>query len=425
MGAELPALSAIVARLTDPEIHLAAYGGVVFPLAMIIESPIIMLLSASTALSKDWDSYLRLRRFMMSASAILTIFHLVIVLTPLYDFIVVQLLGVPGEIIEPARIGLLIMTPWTWSIAYRRFHQGVLIRFGHPRAVGLGTIIRLSANLLILMIGFLLGTLPGIVVATSAVACGVVSEAIFVGLAVRPVLKLEVRLAPVLTNPLTRQDFVQFYIPLALTSLINLLVNPLGSAALSRMPEALTSLAVWPVVSGLIFLLRSMGIAYNEVVVALLDQPGSSTNLRRFTILLMIVTTFLLLLVAATPVSKFWFEQISALPPHLAELARRGIWLAIPLPALTALQSWYQGAILHSRQTRGITESIVIYLATSVIVLGAGVLYNQVLGLYIGLTALTFSILTQTTWLWLRSLQAIRQVESRDQRQSSPETIYP
>ena len=57
MALELPALSAIVARLPNPKINLAAYGGIVFPLALIIEAPIIMLLAASTALSKDWKSY--------------------------------------------------------------------------------------------------------------------------------------------------------------------------------------------------------------------------------------------------------------------------------------------------------------------------------------------------------------------------------
>ena len=51
MAVELPALSAVVARLANPEINLAAYGGIVFPVSLIIESPIIMLLSASTALS--------------------------------------------------------------------------------------------------------------------------------------------------------------------------------------------------------------------------------------------------------------------------------------------------------------------------------------------------------------------------------------
>ena len=75
---------------------------------------------------------------------------------------------------EPARIGLMIMTPWTWSIAYRRYHQGVLIRFGHSKAVGAGTAVRLTADALVLGIGYLIGTAPGVVVATAAVASGVV-----------------------------------------------------------------------------------------------------------------------------------------------------------------------------------------------------------------------------------------------------------
>ncbi len=89
MGAELPVIAAVMARLADPTISLAAYGGIVFPLALMIEAPIIMLLAASTALSKDMDSYLLVRRFMMVTSAILTALHLLIALTPLY-YLVVQ-----------------------------------------------------------------------------------------------------------------------------------------------------------------------------------------------------------------------------------------------------------------------------------------------------------------------------------------------
>ena len=274
MGAELPALSAVVARLANPEINLAAYGGVVFPLSLIIESPIIMLLAASTALSKDWNSYQKLRRFMVSASTGLTILHILVAFTPLYYFVVRGLLGAPPEIIEPARLGLKIMTPWTWSIAYRRFNQGVLIRFNHSKAISLGTVVRLTADIAVLSIGYLINSIPGIIVATSAVAAGVISEAVFVGIVVRPVVKNQLQTAPTVEQAITLNSFLDFYIPLAMTSLLLLFVQPLGSAAMGRMPEALSSLAVWPVVSGLIFMLRSLGMAYNEVVVTLLEEPG-------------------------------------------------------------------------------------------------------------------------------------------------------
>jgi hypothetical protein len=415
MGAELPLLSAIVARLANPEINLAAYGGVVFPLALIIESPIIMLLAASTALSRDWASYSKLRRFMMATGGSLTVLHILVAFTPLYYLVVEGILGAPSEIVEPARIGLMIMTPWTWSIAYRRFNQGVLIRFGYSKTIGVGTVIRLSADALVLLIGYAMGNIPGIVVATSAVAAGVISEAAYVGLVVQPVLKNHVKLAPPAGQALTLRSFLEFYVPLAMTSLLTLIVQPMGSAALGRMPQPLESLAVWPVVTGLIFMLRGLGMAFNEVVVALLDEPGSFKTLHRFTIWLAAGTTAALFILAATPLSSLWFEGVSALSPNLANLARSSLWIGLFMPALTVYQSWYQGAILNGRRTRGITEAVIIFLVTSAVILTAGVIWGGVTGLYIGLAAFLISSTVQNIWLWYRSQPVFEVVRKRDQ----------
>lgn len=414
MGIELPAVSAVMARLPNPTINLAAYGGVVFPLALIIEAPIIMLLAASTTLCKDIDAYAKVRKFMMVMSACLTALHLLIAFTPLYYFIVEEILGAPQVIVEPARIGLMIMTPWTWSIAYRRFNQGVLIRFGHSQTVGVGTVIRLSANLIVLITGLILGNIPGIVVGTSAVIAGVLCEAIYSGIVVRPVIATELSQTQIHQPLLTRASFLNFYTPLAMTSLFLLLANPIGSAAVSRMPEALASLAVWPVVNGLIFMFRSLGVAYNEVVIALLDKPRSSANLRRYTIILSIITTGSLLVITITPLSFIWFTKISALSPELSLLAQKGLWLALPLPALSVWQSWYQGAILHGKQTRSITEAVIIYLATSAIILGVGVIFGNVPGLYYALFSLSLSTAAQTIWLLLRSQPVLRNIYRRD-----------
>jgi hypothetical protein len=423
MGAELPALAAVVARLAEPEINLAAYGGVVFPLSLIIESPIIMLLAASTALSKDWASYRKIYRFMMVAGGSLTILHVLVAFTPLYYFVVEKIIGAPQEIVEPARIGLMIMTPWTWAIAYRRFNQGVLIRFDHSKSVGMGTLVRLTADIVVLLAGYLIGNIPGIIVATSAVAAGVICEAIFAGIVVRPVLKNQLKPAPPVKDPITLRSFLDFYFPLVLTSLLTLIVQPIGSAALSRMPLALSSLAVWPVVSGLIFMLRSMGVAYNEVVVALLDEPQSVLNLRRFAHLLAAGTTLILLAITATPLSGLWFEQVSGLQPALAGMAILGMWIALPMPALSVYQSWYQGIILHDRRTRGITEAVVVFLVTCSALLWAGVTWGRVTGLYVGLAAFVIAMLVQTVWLWVRSRPAESRVLEKDQAQAGQKTF--
>jgi hypothetical protein len=407
MGLEGPLVSLFVARLADPEIHLAAYGGVVFPLALFVEAPIVMLLAASTALSRNWQAYCKIRRFMHITSALLTAGHVLIAVSPLYDLVVGGLLGIPDEVLGPARIGLLIMLPWTWSIAYRRFNQGVLIRFGHSLTVGMGTAVRLIANGTVLTIGYFIGSIQGIVVATAAVATSVVSEAVYVAIRVRPVLRTQVRPAPI-DEPLTLAGFFRFYVPLSLTSVILLGVRPIVSASLSRMPLAIESLALWSVVGGLVFLTRSVSVASNEVVIALIGEPAAASRLRRFAIGLAATTGALLLLVSVTGLSEFWFGTVTGLEKRLMSLARTSLWFALPLPVLSAMQSWYQGVVLHSKRTRCITEAVLIYLGVTALILGVGIAWGSMTGLYVGLLSMSLAEAARTAWLAWRSRHARR-----------------
>ena len=84
------------------------------------------------------------------------------------------------------------------------------------------------------------------------------------------------------------------------------------------------------------------------------------------------------------------------------------------MPILSVLQSWYQGALLYSRNTRGIPESMAIFLASVLIVLGMGVFTQKYIGLFVGLAGFSIANLTQTIWLWVRSRPIMRQLNLRD-----------
>lgn len=402
MSVEIPALSAVIARLANPEVNLAAYGGIVFPVALIIEAPVIMLLAASTALCVHYQAYRQVWKFMMTAGAVLTAAHALVAFTPLYDLVTRRIIGAPEEIIAPAQIGLQLMLPWTWSIAYRRFHQGLMIRYGYSRAVGMGTIVRLVSGGAILLAGYHIGRFPGVAVGAAAQGLAVLCEAIYSGWRARVVIREILPVQPV-DQPLTWAAFFQFYIPLALTSFITLIWQPIGSAAMSRMPAPLQSLAVWPAVSGISFLLRSPGLAFNEVAVALLGLPGAWRSLRRFAAWLAVSTVVIHLLIAATPLADLYFRSISALPDGLVTLAVTGFWLFLPMPAIVTLQSWFQGAILHSRVTRAIPESVLVFFLVVVAGLAAGITWGSQTGLYVAVAAFVLANLAQMIWLRQRS----------------------
>ncbi|NPV77097.1 MAG: hypothetical protein HPY59_12080 [Anaerolineae bacterium] len=414
MGIESPVLSSVMARLPQAEINLAAYGGIVFPIMLIVEAPILMILSASTALCTDRSSYKKVYRFMLVSSSILTVAHILASFTPLYYFLAEDLIGAPQEIIEPARLGLMIMTPWTFSIAYRRFQQGVMIRFNNSQAVGVGTLVRLAADVVVLAIGYWIGNIPGVVVATIAQAMGVICEAVYAGIRVRPIYGEYLKPAPNVQPALSWATFARFYTPLAITSFISLAWQPIGSAALSRMNMPVPSLAVWSVVSGLVFMFRSAGMAYNETVVALLDRPYSYNSLKKFTLILIAGITAVYVLFAATPVAYYWFGAITALDPVLAAMAVTAFWLSLPIPALNVLQSWFQGAIVHQKKTRAIPEAMGVFLATALVILIIGIYSKTLVGLYVGSVAFSLANLTQTTWLWLRSKQMLASLARRD-----------
>lgn len=134
MTGEIPALAAVVARKAQPEVHLAAWG-VVFPLALILASPITMLLAASTTLSKDWASYTTLRRYMFVLAGADHRSTRCMAFTPLFYR---AGRGHPGRARRRSwnrcGSGLRIMLPWSFALAYRRFNYGVLIRFWPSRA---------------------------------------------------------------------------------------------------------------------------------------------------------------------------------------------------------------------------------------------------------------------------------------------------
>ena len=146
MVSEGPLLSALVNRLPDEVTMLAAFG-IALALAVTIESPVIGLLSTSTALVRDRRSFLLVRRFTLHLAALLTVIAALLAFTSLFDLLVVDLLATPKEIAEWVRPGLQILTPWTAAIAWRRFLQGVMIRQGQTRLVARGTAIRLVATI--------------------------------------------------------------------------------------------------------------------------------------------------------------------------------------------------------------------------------------------------------------------------------------
>ena len=135
----------------------------------------------------------------------------------------------------------------------------MLIRAGKTRLVAVGTLIRLLAMTVAALLGYLLLDIPGAWVGGLALGTGVTVEAIaarfMAAETVRGLLAEEGNSAYT-GRTVTYRAIATFYLPLALTSLIGLTIQPLLTFFMGRSVSPVESLAVYPVVHSLSFFFR-------------------------------------------------------------------------------------------------------------------------------------------------------------------------
>ncbi len=358
MSVEGTFLAAVIARLDEPTFNLAAFG-VAFAFALIVEAPIIMILSAATALVRDYESFRKLRNFSYTLNLLVTLVMLIVLWRPVFEWLSGDVLALPRPVATLTHRALVLLLPWPAAIGYRRFYQGILIRAELTRRVAYGTAVRvvtMAATALVLYIFF---ALPGAVVGGAALSVGVVLECIATRLMA---LGLPERLKNQPAGEhLSYRRIVDFYIPLALTSIISLAVHPMVTFSLGQSRLPLESLAVYPVVTSLTFIFRSMALSYQEVAITLLD--GTRDNFRRisrFAAVLGVAATLALLVMAFTPLAAFWFRHVAGLSEELAELSLLPLKLFSLIPFFSVLLAFQRSILVFGRKTRPITVATVV-----------------------------------------------------------------
>ena len=108
MAVEGPFLAAVIARLPDPKYNLAAYG-VAFALAILVEAPVIMMMSAATALVDGRENYFALRRFVWRLNLGITLAMLALVFTPAWDLLTERLMRLDPRVARLAHTSLIVL----------------------------------------------------------------------------------------------------------------------------------------------------------------------------------------------------------------------------------------------------------------------------------------------------------------------------
>jgi progressive ankylosis protein len=352
MSAETPVSTAVINRLPNAQPNLAAFLAVL-ALSLFIESPVIDLLATSTTLATDSARFRSVRRFTVWLMAWVTAVHALVALTPLFDLVAYQLVNLPAEVAELARGPMAIMVPWSAAIGWRRFHQGLLIRSGQTRAIGVGTALRLLTISTVSVLGLQDGRLTGVEVAAAALVVSVVVEAVYVWRAAGGTVRRLLSMGPT-GDALSTRALLAFHLPMAASTMVVLTSMPLVTRFLASGPDALLAMNGWQVSIALSFLMRTITLALPEVVIALSARPDSEPLLRRFCLTTGWALVAATVVFATFRVDVWWFSRVLGASGQVAEAAHIGFWACCLLPLGNAGSSYVRGRLtaLHSTKPR-------------------------------------------------------------------------
>ena len=413
-----PVAQAGISRLPEPTINLAAFG-FVMSIAVLVEAPVIMLVTASVALVRNRESYLVLRRFVIHLSLLVTVVGFVLYFTPLYHLVFQRLMAIPPDVLEVARPALLVLLLWPMAIAVRRFFQGILIWQGKSMLVTYGTVCRLVTLAVTVVVGVSIRTISGALVGGLAMAISVTVEMFIVGWFARPMIREKVM--PIRADPhgdaiTGYSGLLRFYWPLAGTDIMRVAARPVATAGIARMPNPTLSLAAWPVASGFVQLLSSMTMSIQEVTLARLSDDNSKRKLATFALVTGVVLSGLLALVSFTGVASLYFESLMAVPADIQALAIPATGVLALMPLLFASRNFMRGVMIWRRRTGSVQLAMFVNLLTLIGFLALGAWFGGLVGVMVAAWATVGAQFLETVSLrWLhRRLEKDSGVESEE-----------
>lgn len=365
MSIEGPVSVRLISMRPDSVTHTAAFL-VVMGIALWIESPIIDLLSTSTTLATDRARIHILRNFSLMLMGFTTLVHLLVTATPLYGLLMDHVLHIRTEVAEAARGPLIAMLPWSASIGWRRWQQGVMIRASKTRGIGYGTAMRLC---FILAVGFtLIATtkLSGVMVAGVALASSVFAEAMFISYVARPAFA-QIEAAEPTGEPLTYRDLIRFHLPLSLSTFVGLTAIPLLGAMLGQFRDDKLHMAAWQVSSSVGWTFRAPVFALTEVIIALGVSEAAIQQLKKFSIGTALTMSGICFALWLGGVDKLIFASVLGVKPEVIPYASVAFAAGALFPIAFTCVCYLRGRLTAIHQTMARVYAMVTSLLTLIV----------------------------------------------------------
>ena len=194
---------------------------------------------------------------------------------------------------------------------------------------------------------------------------------------------------------MTLSRFARFYAPLAATSLLLTLTNPLLTSAMSRSVNPAIALAGFGVAFSLCGVLYSPLLVGQQVAATKLLNGSRFELIQSFWLRIGVLLSLMAAAVGFTPLGDWVFGRVIGVSGDIFDEARAAIALLAPVPVLTAVRSVHQGRLVAGHHTNPI--AFATGARTAVLALVAVVLtVSTPGGAWVGAAAFTAGLLVET-----------------------------
>lgn len=351
-------ISMVGNRQPIEEVWTAAFNALL-AIALFVESPVIDLLATSTTLCKGARSFRTISRFALLMMGICAVAHLLVVFPPIYNLVTRDY---TPAVRESLWLPLVVMLPWSPAIGWRRYKQGILIRFGETRVVGTGTFVRVTV-MAATGFGLAFGSnLSGILVAAISLISAVMAEAIFIHWAAKRTIAE--KLAHDDDVDLSMRRLTQFHAPLTVTTMMQLGSNFLITQCLALSLDRGTSWPAYQVALTLMWMQRAVLYALPEVIITLYSRPGAEKILWRFASRLAMAMTGLMLVMAFTGIDMLFFTRVLGKSQAIAEASHMVFLYSSAIPLIIGAQSYVRGILTALHETKPRMRAVLFGLLT-------------------------------------------------------------
>lgn len=371
-----PLMTTTLAHLPAARVNIASLG-IVKSLIVFFESPIIMILHASTALSGERQSRKYLARFTVLACILLSLCLLVLGIPLIFSWFGAQVLGLDSKTLEVAGRMLVLMFLWPAVIGWRRFFQGILIQAGKSKSLASASMARISYVLVSLGLGFYLSWEAVTIIGVSLLG-SIMVEALIVTYAAYSTKAITVHgMARDKQDaaPKSLKQVFRYYLPLANSMLVVWGGRFLLIAIIARAVDGSIALAVWPASWGVVLLVANATRMVQQVIIKNRSQVADGI-LVWFSLSVGALFSMLLLLIPTSPWGSILLKGFLGNDAALLAGVSPVLVICAIVPFLIALQNALQGFLMSEAKTGSINSATWLGTCVLLFVAGCGVYQN-------------------------------------------------